>query len=240
MSTAQKIGSFSLNSLGKRSSEDGDRMTMFDVVYGGLREKTVLQRLMLTARLPCDPADRTQLGVHYENFTFQLSKQHIWDHTTGLLLIYPSCLLHIIESSRDILISVLKDLDVMQQKPDCDLLEAKIVFVANNLESRMFQQWSFKVLNADQVGGNTVVNRLEEDEESTATLVCSVLSALQKLGKHLETPEKVLPGSVLDETPELIIPLRTLEKLFARDELLSAHQYLQMYNSPLNINVEFG
>lgn len=51
---------------------------------------------------------------------------------------------------------------------------------------------------------------------------------------------KALPGSVLDETPELIISQEILEKLLARDELLSPQQYLQMYNSPLNVSMDFG
>lgn len=39
-------------------------------------------------------------AARYENLNAHLSKQHKWDHgITGLLLIYPSCLLHIIEVS---------------------------------------------------------------------------------------------------------------------------------------------
>jgi len=51
---------------------------------------------------------------------------------------------------------------------------------------------------------------------------------------------KIPPGSVLDETPELIVPQRILEKLLGRTELNSPQQYLQMYNSPLNISIEIG
>lgn len=51
---------------------------------------------------------------------------------------------------------------------------------------------------------------------------------------------KALPGSVLDETPELIVPQEILEKLLARDELQNPQQYIQMYNSPLNVSMDFG
>uniref|UniRef100_A0A3Q1H2F6 Testis-expressed protein 47-like n=1 Tax=Acanthochromis polyacanthus TaxID=80966 RepID=A0A3Q1H2F6_9TELE len=192
----------------------------------------------MIARLPRDPADRTELGAHYENLNFQLNKRYIWDHITGLLLIYPSCLLHVIESSKDILISVLRDLTVMQQQPDCALMEAKIVFMFHNPESRLFQQWSYKVLDAGQITGDS--KGLEEDEANTETLVCSVLSVLQKLSEHLEITKKVLPGSALDETPELIVPLKVLDSLLYRDELQSPQEYMQMYDSPLNVNIEFG
>lgn len=51
---------------------------------------------------------------------------------------------------------------------------------------------------------------------------------------------KALPGPVLDETPELIVSQEVLKSLLARDELLTPQQHLQMYNSPLNISMDFG
>ncbi|XP_017259518.1 testis-expressed protein 47 [Kryptolebias marmoratus] len=220
--------------------EEGENITMFDVVYAKMREKIVLQRLIVIARLRCDLTDREELRAHYEKLNFRLKKQHVGDPITGLLLIYPSCLLQVIESSGVVLTSVLKDLAAMQQQPDDGLLETKIVFIAHNLQSRLFQKWSYKLLDENQVAGHAVVKRLEEEEESTQFLVCSVLSALKKLGELLETTQEVLPGSVLDETPELIVPEKILEKLLGRDELITPQQYLQMYQSPLKISIEFG
>ncbi|XP_037546886.1 testis-expressed protein 47 [Nematolebias whitei] len=219
--------------------EAGEKVTMLDVVYGKMKEKIVLQRLIVVARLRHDPPDRNELGAHHEKLNFQLNKQHVWDPITGLLLIYPSCLLHVIESSGVVLDSVLKHLEASQQRPDNGLLEVKIVFMAHNLQSRLFQQWSYKLLDESQVVVDAVHKRPEE-EESTEFLACSVLSALKKLGEHLGTPQKVLPGSVLDDAPDLIIPEKTLKKLLGRDELLSPHQYLQLYKLPLKINIEFG
>ncbi|XP_059180910.1 testis-expressed protein 47 [Centropristis striata] len=238
MATSQRSGSFS---FGLRLSEEEEDSTMLDVLRGEKREKIVLQRLIVIARLPHGLADRTEPGAHYEKLNFQLSKQYIWDHMTGLLLIYPTCLLHVIESSREVLAAVLKDLKDLQQQPDSALLEApKVVFMAHNPQSRLFQQWSYKVLGADQGPGDSVAKGLEEEEESTETLVCSVLSALQKLGEHVEMSKKAVPGSVLDETPDLIVPQEILHKLLTRDELQTPEQHLQMYNSPFNISMDFG
>ncbi|XP_029311847.1 testis-expressed protein 47 [Cottoperca gobio] len=198
--------------------------------------RIVLQRLIVIARLPHDLADRTELGAHYEKLNFQLSKQYFWDLMTGQLFIYPSCVLHIIESSREVLVSVLKDLKDIQQ-PDGALLEApKVVFMAHNPQSRLFQQWSYKVLDADQATRDSGAKGLEEEEENTETLICTVLSALQKL----EISKKAVPGSVLDEAPELIVSQRVLLKLLARDELQTPQQHLQMFSSPLNISMDFG
>lgn len=46
-------------------------------------------------------------------------------------------------------------------------------------------EWSMllKVLEADQVAGDPGAKALEDEEETTETLVCTVLSGLQKLDK---------------------------------------------------------
>ncbi|KAM7370419.1 hypothetical protein PAMP_009971 [Pampus punctatissimus] len=248
MAASQKFINFSsrcwesryLEEEEEQEEEEGDSVTMFDVFDGKMREKIVLQRLSVIARLPCDLADRTEVGAYYEKLNFQLSKRHTWDHMTGLLLIYPSCLLHVIESSREVLVAVLKDLKDIQQQSDGALLEApKVVFMAHNPQSRLFQQWSYKVLNADQVTGGLGAKGPEDEEGSTETLLCCVLSALQKLSEHRET-SKTLPGSVLDETPELIVSPEVLDRLLSQEELQNPQQYLQAYNSPLNISMDFG
>ncbi|XP_028287012.1 testis-expressed protein 47 isoform X2 [Parambassis ranga] len=233
----------SLKAEGNKEEEPGTSLFHHLMAQRTNLEKdtmVLLQRLVVIAQLSRDVVDRKEVGAHYENLNFQLNKQFKRDLITGLLLIYPSCLLYIIESSRDFLLSVLKDLQAMQQKPDGTLLKAKIVFMAHNPESRMFQQWSYKVMDAAQVAVDTGIKRLEEDEESTETLVCSVLSSLQKLSENLQVSRMVLPGLVLDQTPQMIIPQKVLDKLLCRDELQSPAQHLQMYNSPLDISMEFG
>lgn len=51
---------------------------------------------------------------------------------------------------------------------------------------------------------------------------------------------KALPGPVLDENPELIVPQKVVQKLLAQDDLNTPVQQLQMYTSPLNISMDFG
>ncbi|XP_034564090.1 testis-expressed protein 47 [Notolabrus celidotus] len=242
ITSSHKNNNFSVNLWEEGDSEEEENriLSLFDVRLGRLREKTVLQRLIVMARLPHHLADRTEVGAHYERLNFQLSKQYILDQMTGLLLIYPSCVLHVIESSREVLLSVLKDLKKMQQQQECILMEdPKVVFVEHDPESRLFQQWSYKVLSADQAVGDAAAKKFEDDEEDTETLVCSVLSGMQKLSEHTEI-SKVVPGAVLDETPGLIVSQKLLDKLLDRDELLTPERYLQLYDSPLHVNMDFG
>ncbi|KAJ0016097.1 hypothetical protein NQD34_014387 [Periophthalmus magnuspinnatus] len=136
----------------RHSDEEPENSTrsLFDVSLGRMREKILLQRLFLVAQLPNGLRERTELSAHYEKLSLQLSKQFPWDNMTGLLLLYPSCLIHIVESSRDVLVTILENLIELQETPDCVSLEApKIVFMAHNPHSRQFQQWSYKLLNPE-------------------------------------------------------------------------------------------
>ncbi|XP_055005953.1 testis-expressed protein 47 [Boleophthalmus pectinirostris] len=198
-------------------------------------EKILLQRLLLIARLPNGLRDRTELTAHYENLSLQLSKQFPRDNMTGLLLLYPSCLIHVIESSRDVLVTILEDLIKLQQASDCVSLEApKIVFMAHNPHSRKFQQWSYKLLNADVASAKGTT---ELEKEPTETLVLQVLTSVETIAKQLEQAKRTEGGSALKDlgmAPDVLITLTS------REDLLTPQQYLKLYNSPLHIRIDFG
>uniref|UniRef100_A0A803TW71 BLUF domain-containing protein n=1 Tax=Anolis carolinensis TaxID=28377 RepID=A0A803TW71_ANOCA len=158
---------------------------------------------------------------------------------TGLLLLYPTCIVHILESSSDVLYNILRDLRNMEQQQRVLILDAKILIMSHNLPSRLFQQWHYKVLNVPE-------RRLDYDtsqEESAETLTHECLTALLKIGKHLlkypKSP-KNLPDTILEKVPDLIIPQDTICYLLTCQELLSPAQYLQFFDSPLNIQMDSG
>ncbi|XP_030019055.1 testis-expressed protein 47 isoform X2 [Sphaeramia orbicularis] len=242
--SSQRMKNYSPTPLEDRDTyeEEGQTVSMFDVSNRRMREKILLQRLIVITRLPRDLVDRTELGAHYEKLNFQLSRKYIWDNMTGLLLIYPSCLLHVIESSRELIVSVLRDLNDLQQQSDCPMVEAsKILFMAHDPPNRLFQQWSYKVLNeVKDDHGLKAKQPEEEEEEPTESLVYTVLSGLKNLSEHMEVSKKALPESVLDESPEPIISQDILAKLLIQEELQTLQQYLKLYDSPLHISMDFG
>ncbi|XP_046888205.1 testis-expressed protein 47 isoform X2 [Hypomesus transpacificus] len=201
--------------------------------------KFLLHRLVVIASLPQPLADRTDLGVHYEELNQRLQKYYQGDSITGLLLLYPTCMLHVIESSSEVLVSVLQDLTSMQELPQGALIEApRVLMMSHDLPSRLFQQWSYKVLN---VQARTLNNA--SGEEVTEALIRIVLSLLLKLGNHHQKANKgskMPPGSVLDEVPDLIVPQDVLTQLLSRGELLSPQQYLHTYHSPVSVLMDSG
>ncbi|XP_053715907.1 testis-expressed protein 47 [Synchiropus splendidus] len=215
--------------------EGEERLTVFDVVHGKFREAVVLQRLIVVARLRGDPSDREKVGVHHEKLMARLRKVHVQYLTTGLLLLYPSSLLHVIETSRDVLVPVVQDLVALQQRPDSFLSEdPRMVLLPQAYESRMFKQWSYKVLDPPQGGVG-----LDDDEVSTVHLFLSVLKSLENLGQLQDQTTAPL-GAVLDANPKLLVNQALLNKMATRDELLTPRQYLDTYSSELSINMNFG
>ncbi|TWW82112.1 Testis-expressed protein 47 [Takifugu flavidus] len=251
MAALAKIPSFSSKSWENRESEEDETHTgtVLDVFQGKMAETIVLQQLIIVSRLLCQPAVRAELGAHFEKVHFQLSKEFELDHMTGQLLIYPSCVLHIVESSREVLLCVLKDLKKLQQHPNRAMVEeSKVLFLLHNPHGRLFQQWSYKVCVAlygvahgdgrdahhrrgllKVIAAGQKVPGLEE-EENTESLVCMVLSALQEL----ETSKRV------PESWEFIISQDLVLKLLGQDDLLSLEDHLHLYDSPLNIRMDFG
>ncbi|RXN02134.1 hypothetical protein EOD39_0743 [Acipenser ruthenus] len=196
--------------------------------------KFLLHRLIFIARISPELADKRDLGGYYEQLYQDLQRYYQGDGVTGLLLLYPSYILHIVESSNDVLFSVLRDLGHMQwQGHSALILEPRILVISHDIPNRLFQQWSYKVLSVP-------ARRLAaaEQTESHEKLVSESLTMLMKLGvEMLKTPKrsKNSADSVLDKEPELIVPQDNIEQLLKNEALLTPLQYLDTYDCPINV-----
>ncbi|XP_019902395.1 testis-expressed protein 47 isoform X2 [Esox lucius] len=208
--------------------------------------KFLLHRLVVVASLPQQLEDRRDIGAHYEELNQRLQRKYQGDAVTGLLLLYPTCMLHVMESSSEVLAGVLQDLRDMQEGPHGARIEvSKILVMSHDLPSRLFQQWSYELLNMEARVGVALGRDApgDDEEEDTETLVRTALSMVLKLGSHLLKPTikgvKTPLGSRLDVMPEMIVPQDLLVKLLSRD-LLSPQEYLQAYLTPLHIPMDTG
>ncbi|KAJ6655059.1 hypothetical protein lerEdw1_006112 [Lerista edwardsae] len=201
--------------------------------------KALLHRLIFLAKISPELADKRDLAEYWEQLFVSLQRYYYQSEAvTGLLLLYPAYIVHVLESSSDVLYSVLRDLRDMEQQQRVLVQDAKILVMSHNLPSRLFQQWNFKVLNMTQT-------RLDDDvpQESVEAIISECLAAFLKLGMHLlKYPKnpKNLPDTVLEKAAEFIVPQDTLSHLLDCQELLSPAQYLQLYDSPVNILMDSG
>ncbi|XP_064379023.1 testis-expressed protein 47-like [Dromaius novaehollandiae] len=194
-------------------------------------QKSLLHRLVLVARSCPELADKRELAGHWERLFQSLQRYYHGEAVTGLLLLYPSCVAHVLEASSDMLFAVLRDLRDMRQ-PGCrsPILEAKILVLSHDIPTRLFQQWSYEVLSVSAGPADASTEPLEG-------LASRCLGALLRLGALLSQPPEScphLPGGLVERVPELLGLEATLGCLVARDELQSPEQFLQAYASPLH------
>ncbi|XP_007887079.1 testis-expressed protein 47-like [Callorhinchus milii] len=213
--------------------------------------KSLLHRLYLLAKISPDLADKRHLAVYYQSLFQKLQRLNPGEGITGHLMLYSDCAVHAIESSSEVLYSVLRDAQDMKQGDRVLLLESKILVISHNIPSRLFQQWEYH-----QVPTITT-QRLDDalQKEPTEKVISECLSLLLRLGVHMRDAHKskeqtqtvsnhlsqcvgnVPEGldGLLEDIPELIVPLDVIDRLLKCNELLTPAQFLEMYDSPLNI-----
>ncbi|XP_042305963.1 testis-expressed protein 47-like isoform X5 [Sceloporus undulatus] len=218
-----------------------ERISVYQLQLAGQREagkKSLLHRLVFLAKISPDLADKRDLAEYWEQLFVNLQRSsYQGEGITGLLLLYPTCIVHILESSSDVLYSILRDLRDMEEQQRALVLDAKILIMSHKIPSRLFQQWHYKVLRVSE-------RHLDYDtsqEDSAETLTHECLTVLLKLGKHLlQHPKspKNLPDTILEKVPELIVHQNTICYLLACHELLSPAQYLQLFDFPVNLQMD--
>ncbi|XP_072414467.1 testis-expressed protein 47 isoform X3 [Chiloscyllium punctatum] len=224
MSTTGEVGGKMQRSKGLSGN---DRISMFHRVLerrmnANLKEETksLLHRLFFLAKTSPELLNKRDLGGYYENLFQKLQRSHQGEGITGLLLLYSSHIIHVLESSSDVLYSVIGDLKDMQQQ-----------------EERLFQQWEYNVLNI-------TAKRLDDtlQGEPIEKVISECLTLLIKLGIHMQKTYKEFPNKpisyVLDNVPELIVPQELIQRLLKSNELLTSHQFLDIYNAPLSVIID--
>ncbi|XP_070581361.1 testis-expressed protein 47-like [Ptychodera flava] len=196
--------------------------------------KALLHRLVYIAKLGPELNDKRDLGSYYEKQFKQWQNQHQGEGVTGMLLVYPSYYVHLVESSQEVLMALIRDLKSMEETSDTLITLSKILVVSGNVPTRLFNQWNSRVLNLP-------ASRLElyETNEAVENLVSESLTQLLKLGAYLAKQPKLSLKNVMDtlhdKVPELLIPQDLIGYLLQSPELLSPQMYLEQYDKPFDV-----
>ncbi|KAM3923877.1 testis-expressed protein 47-like [Leptodactylus fuscus] len=196
--------------------------------------KSLLHRLIFVSKISPNLADKRDLGEYWEQ---QFQRYNQGENVTGLLLLYPTYTVHCLESSGDVLYCVIWDLQRMKKQGDRALiLDPKMIVISHNIPSRLFSQWSYKVLD---VPGQYLGEKFSE--EATEGIVSECITKVLKIGKHLtKYPKgsKNIPHSVFEKIPELVIPQTSILHLLQCKDLLTPEQFLKMYDTPLHLMLD--
>nr|CAB3227183.1 uncharacterized protein C7orf62-like [Phallusia mammillata] len=197
-----------------------------------LNKKALLHRLVYISRVSANVLDKRELGTFYEELFKALQNKHQAEGVTGILLIYPGYVVHMVESSIDIIYGILKDLNEATSGGNGLLHDTKILTISHDVPTRLYQQWSYRVLNI------TSSREEYEGSEGVDELVVEVVTSLLKLGVYiLKTPKLNVKNAMdtLHETvPELLIPQDQIGYLLKRTELDSPAEFLKTFDQPVD------
>uniref|UniRef100_A0A670KL58 Uncharacterized protein n=1 Tax=Podarcis muralis TaxID=64176 RepID=A0A670KL58_PODMU len=161
----------------------------------------------------------------------RISKVHLGESPSGILLIYSHCLLHILEASSGTLYHILMDLAAVENQDSNALIQdVKILAMSHNIPTRLFNQWYATAVE--------VPVTLEDvtQTQTTEEVITECLTLNLKLGVYLATLKvgnKGLSDCLHTVVPELLMPAETIQYLCKAKECLSPEEFLKIYNNPL-------
>ncbi|KAM6201213.1 testis-expressed protein 47 [Rhynchocyon petersi] len=200
-------------------------------------KKFLIHRMFLVAKIPAH-VGKKDISDYYEQVFQSILKHHLGENVTGLLLIYPTSILHILESSDGTLYRILLDYVAHKQdKEEFVIQKMRIIVVSHNVTSRLFMQWHVSVVKVPVTYLDDVTQ-----SQSLQEVVTEFLIQTHKLGLHLLKTIKVGtkgPGDNLYQlVPELLLPEHTIQYLCGAEEFLKPAAFLKMYNKPLHVTLD--
>ncbi|XP_021348718.1 uncharacterized protein C7orf62-like isoform X2 [Mizuhopecten yessoensis] len=198
--------------------------------------KNLIHRFVYVAKLKTSTEDRAEIGSHYERFFKNLQNvQQSSEVITGLLLVYLKHIVHIVETSTDLITETVRDIQSNINDSSGLFESGKILIISHDIPHRLYGQWSFRTLDIQAA-------RMEsyDSNESTDKIVIEILIQLLKLGNHLaKTPKlnlKNLMDSLHERVPDLLPQQAVLHYLCEDNDpcLVRPQDYLDMYDKPFD------
>ncbi|XP_026958184.1 testis-expressed protein 47 [Sagmatias obliquidens] len=200
-------------------------------------KKFLLHRMFLVARVTAN-IEKKDIAEYYEQLFQSILKHHPGEAVTGLLLIYPNSIVHILESSSGTLYQILLDyLSHEKDETEFFIQGMKIIVTVHNIPTRLFMQWHVSVIKAPVMYLDDVTQSLSLQEVMTEFLIQT-----HKLVLHLFKTVKVGtkgPGDNLHQVaPELLLPEQIIKYICNSAELMDPETFINMYNKPIHVTLD--
>ncbi|NXL29727.1 TEX47 protein, partial [Glaucidium brasilianum] len=158
-------------------------------------------------------------------------EDHSREQVSGLLLLYSSCIFHVVESCSSTIHLIIQDLASLQNQGHSALFqEIKVLVVAHNIPTRLFSDWHVATATPP-----VTHPRAPTPAQSTAEVVAECLALLLQLAhciQNFEDDSKDINEIVRTLAPELLIPAETINSLCNAEECASPEDFLRIYLSP--------
>ncbi|XP_036285399.1 testis-expressed protein 47 [Pipistrellus kuhlii] len=200
-------------------------------------KKFLLDRMFLVAKTK-ENIEKKDVTDYYEHLFQTISKQYVSEAVTGLLLIYRTFILHILESSSSTLYSILLDyINHKKKRGEYFIKGMKIVVVSHNIPTRIFMQWHVIVIKVPVMYLDDVTQ-----SQSLREIVTEFLTQTHKLAlyffKTLKVGAKGPSENLYQPAPELLLPEQIIKYLYKSEEFLEPEIFINMYNRPIHITFD--
>ena len=212
------------------------RLNLLDIVLErtrALNKKSLVHCMIYIGRLNSDQSNSQQaVADFHERFSKIYTGQFHIETITGLLLIYPGHFIHVVEGPENLL----KDLvyGVNDRNSGSFMKEVKLVVYRNDAPTRLFSQWSSRILNLISV-------RMDESKNQDAieTKVTEGINFIMKLAQELSKIPKAQLKTNLDQLTSkfstALPPQDLIESLIKSKELPLLSTYQQKTFQPTQV-----
>ncbi|XP_045649273.1 testis-expressed protein 47 [Ursus americanus] len=200
-------------------------------------KKFLLHRMFLVAEITAN-TEKKDFADYYEQAFQSILKHHLGEAVTGFLLVYPTSILHVLESSNGTLYQILLDyLNHRKSEAEFFIHGMKIIVVSHNIPTRLFMQWHVSVIKVPVMYLDDMTQT-----QSVEEVVTEFLTQTHKLALHLLKTVKVGakgPGDNLHQlAPELLIPEQIIKYLCKSEEFLDPETFINIYNKPIHVTLD--
>jgi len=212
------------------------RQNLLNIVLERTRnanQKCLIHRLIYFGRLNPDATrNPMELGELYETFFRSTVGNFQTEPVSGLLLVYPTYFMHILEGPENVLFDVIEEgikgiNNIIQ--------DFKVLVYISNVPGRLFSIWTFRVLSISmRIDGS----KMQESFENSVT---DAITLIYKLSNELLKFSKVQMKSALDQLTvkysHLLVPQDLIETLLGHKELLTFLEFRMKYMLPIHVTL---
>ncbi|XP_013013309.3 testis-expressed protein 47-like [Cavia porcellus] len=197
-------------------------------------KKFLLHRMFLVANIQAN-MEKKEIAEYYDQMFQSILKHHPAEVVTGLLLIYPTSMLHILESSDGTLHQILLDY-FNQEKNESEfwVRKMKIIVISHNIPTRLFTQWYVSVVKVPVLYLDDVTQSQTLEEVITDFFIQT-----HKLALYFFSTVKVgIKGqgdNLLQVVPDLLPQEQTVKYLCKCEEFLDPATFINVYNKPMHV-----
>ncbi|XP_008259981.2 testis-expressed protein 47 [Oryctolagus cuniculus] len=198
-------------------------------------KKFLLHRMFVVASIQ-ENTEKTDVAEYYEQAFQSILKHHLGEAVTGLLLVYPTSMLHILESSTGTLYQILEEY-LSHQNEEFMIKDMKIIAISHNIPSRLFMQWHISLIKVPVLYLDDVTQSQTLEE-----VITEFLTHTHKLGLYLFKTIKVgtkgLGDNLHQIVPDLLPPEQIVKYLCKSKEFMNPAEFMNMYNKPIHITLD--